>query len=148
MKILHPGNYNRIILPIISIAFLLFTSITFSSCARKLTFGVSPVVPAAKGFVKIKKNKNDNFIVDVKITNLAAPGRLSPPREVYVVWMESERAAAKNIGMIKSSSGIFSSTLKAQMTTASTAKPTAVFITAEDNGNVQYPGSQVVLRTR
>jgi len=148
MKIFRPENYNKIILPIISIAFLFFISFSFSSCARRLTFGVSPVVPAAEGSVKIKKNKNKNYILTVKTTNLAEPKRLSPPREVYVVWMESERTAPKNIGMIKSSTGFLSSTLKGEMTASSTVRPTAVFVTAEDDGNIQYPGSQVVLRTR
>lgn len=50
--------------------------------------------------------------------------------------------------MIKSSGGLLSSTLKGEMKAASTVKPTAIFITAEDNGNVTYPGSQVVLRTK
>jgi hypothetical protein len=106
------------------------------------------VVPAAEGSVKIKKNKNKNYILTVKTTNLAEPKRLSPPREVYVVWMESERTAPQNIGMIKSSTGFLSSTLKGEMTASSTVRPTAVFVTAEDDGNIQYPGSQVVLRTR
>ena len=125
-----------------------FVTFAFSSCARKMTFAVSPVVPAAKGTVKIKKSKNDNYIIDVKVTNLAQPQRLNPPRKVYVVWMESRRHAVRNIGMIKSSKGLFSNTLKGEMKAGATYQPTDVFITAEDNGNVRYPGSQVVLRTK
>ncbi len=142
------NHIRKSIISIISIAFALFIIFSFSSCARKMTFGVSPVVPAAKGTVKIKKSKNNNYVLDVNVTNLAQPERLNPPREVYVVWMESKRNAERNIGMIKSSTGLFSNTLKGEMKATSTSKPTGVFITAEDNGNVRYPGSQVVLRTK
>lgn len=127
---------------------LLFIVFSLASCARKLTFEVSPVVPAAEGTVKIKRSKNDNYLVNVKIKNLAGPKRLSPPREVYVVWMQSDRKPPKNLGMIKTSSGLFSSTMKGEMDATATNKPTGIFITAEDDGNVRYPGSQVVLRTK
>lgn len=87
-----PGfNYNKAIAQIISSAFIVFMIFSIHSCARKLTFGVSPVVPAAEGTVKIKKSKNDNYIVDVKVRNLAESKRLTPPRDVYVVWMEWNR---------------------------------------------------------
>ena len=133
-------------------SFLFFTSSIFilfslASCARKLTFGVSPVVPAATGTVKIKKSSNENYSIDVKVTNLAPPDRLTPARDVYVVWMESSNNRVKNIGMIKSESSLFSSTRKGELKATSTVKPLNIFITAEDNGNIQYPGNQVVLRT-
>ncbi len=132
------------------LSFLLFLFIGFSlaSCTRKLTFAVSPVVPAVSGSVKIKKSSNDNFVVRVKVLHLAPPERLTPPKDVYVVWMETKRNSIKNIGMIKSSTGLFSNTLKGEIQALSTLKPTSVFITAEDNGRVQYPGNQVVLRTQ
>jgi hypothetical protein len=62
--------------------------------------------------------------------------------------MESEDNRVKNIGMIKSESSLFSSTLKGEVEATATSKPTSVFITAEDDGNIQYPGNQVVLRTK
>lgn len=130
------------------VLFIFFASFIISSCARRLTFEISPVAPAAEGSVKIKKNKNDNYILDVRVKNLAEPNRLSPPAKVYVVWMESSRNAPKNMGMIKSSTGFLSNNLKASMTATSTVKPTSIFITAEDNGQVRYPGSQIILRTR
>lgn len=132
----------------LSIAFSLFVVFSLASCARKLTFGVSPVVPAAKGSVKIKKSNNGNYLLDVKVMNLAPPNRLTPSKNVYVVWMETTENATKNIGMIKSSTSMLSSTLKGNLQATSTSKPTSVYITAEDDGNTQYPGGQVVLRTK
>lgn len=148
MKSFYINNYRKSTRLIISTIILFAIIFSVTSCARKLTFDVSPVVPAAEGTVKIKKSKNENYLVNVKIKNLAAPKRLSPPREVYVVWMQSDRNAPKNLGMIKTSSGLFSSTMKGEMDATAINKPTGIFITAEDDGNVRYPGSQVVLRTR
>jgi hypothetical protein len=137
-------NFTRFLLT----GFSLFIILSIASCARKMTFAVSPVVPAATGSVKIKKSANDNYVIRVKVLNLAPPERLTPARDVYVVWMETKRNSIKNIGMIKSSTGLFSNTLKGDMQASSTLKPTSIFITAEDNGRVQYPGNQVVLRTK
>lgn len=133
---------------ILSLAFGAFVLFSISSCARKLTFGVSSVVPAATGTVKIKKTDNENYLIDVKVTNLAPASRLTPSRKVYVVWMESKNDRVKNIGMIKTSSGLFSSTYKGELKASSNEKPATVFITAEDDGDVRYPGNQMVLKTK
>ena len=134
-------------LSILSTIFSLFIVLTFSSCARKLTFGVSPVVPAATGSVKIKKVDNGDYHITVKVMNLAPANRLTPARDVYIVWMESNRNAVKNLGIIKSSSGLFSNTLKGNLEATVPVTPTSVFITAEDNEYVRYPGNQLVLKT-
>lgn len=130
------------------LSFAVLAVFSFSSCARKMTFATSRIVPAATGTVKIKKTKNGNYYINVKTKHLAPANKLSPPRRVYVVWMESEQNPVRNIGMIRSSTGIFSSTLKGSLEATSTSKPTSFFITAEDDGNTQYPGNEVVLRTR
>ena len=119
-----------------------------ASCSRKMTFETSRVVPAAKGSVTIKKEKNNNYQVNVKTTNLAKPENLTPPKNVYVVWMRTEDNNVRNIGKIESSSGIFSKALKGDLKATATSKPISVFITAENDGNVQYPGNQVVLQTK
>jgi hypothetical protein len=117
-----------------------------SSCARKMTFGVSSVVPAAKGSVKVKTDKNKNYAIDMRITNLAEPGRLTPPRRTYVVWMETSEGI-KNIGQLRTSSGLLSKAMRAHLKTVTTFKPESFFITAEDDASVTMPGSTVVLRT-
>ena len=130
------------------IVLLLSISFLLPSCARKLTFITSPIAPAAHGTVKIKKTSSGNYAVTVKTRNLAPANKLTPPRSTYVVWMETQDNPVRNIGMLKSKSGLFSKTLKGELEATATSRPTSFFITAEDYGNTQYPGNQVILRTR
>ncbi|MCW3091562.1 MAG: hypothetical protein JWP81_2631 [Ferruginibacter sp.] len=126
---------------------IMFLLLSVVSCARKISFLTSSVVPAARGTVKVKKDDNKNYAIRIQLVNLAEPKRLQPSKATYVVWMESSGQPIKNIGQINSSSGLFSSTLKGSFETVSTFKPTKIFITAEDDPEIRYPGSQVVLST-
>ncbi len=119
----------------------------FSSCAKKISFQTSTVVPAATGTVKIKKDDNNNYQVKLSIQNLAEAKRLEPAKNTYVVWMETGSDGTKNIGQINSSTGFLSSKLKASFEAVSSFKPTKIFITAEDDAAIQYPGMQVILST-
>lgn len=119
-----------------------------SSCATNLTFLNSSVVPAAQGAVKISKDDNDNYAVNVNVTNLAEPSRLNPKKSLYLVWLVTKENITKNIGQLKSSSGFFSSSLEGKLTTVTPFKPEYVFITAEDNAAIQYPVGTVVLTTK
>lgn len=126
---------------------ILLLCLLMTSCARKIMFENSSVVPAAEGSVKVKKDKNSNYALDVSVKNLAESKRLTPPRDTYIVWIETERDGTRNIGQLNSSNGLFSSKLKASLKTVSSYKPTRLYITAEDNGTIQFPGSQLVLST-
>lgn len=128
----------------IATALMLFI---FSSCSKKMSFQKSGVVPAAEGTVKIKKDGNDNYQIKIVLTNLAAPTRLQPSKNSYVVWMDTDNNRIKNIGQINSSTGFLSSKLKASFETVSSFKPVKIFITAEDDAATSYPGMEVVLST-
>lgn len=121
-------------------------AIFLSSCARKMNFGVSPVVPAAQGYVKVKTDKNKNYAINVLVKNLATPDRLSPARNDYVVWMETDQGI-RNIGKLKSKTKLVTRRLRASLQTVTTFKPTDFFITAEDDAEVLYPGTMTILRT-
>ena len=129
---------------------LLLTVIAFllTACSQKMNFTASPVVPAAEGSVKLKKDKNDNYVIDVNIIRLAEPDRLQPPKETYVVWMRTKSNGTKNIGQLQSSSGLLSKTLKASLNTVTPFEPESFFITAENDGAAVYPGSEIVLETK
>ena len=121
--------------------------LVLNSCAKKVTFLTSSVVPAAEGTVKVSKDNNKNYNIKIALSNLAEPKRLQPSKGMYVVWMESDNNATKNIGQINTSSGFFGGKLKSSFETVSSDKPTKIFLTAEDDASVQYPGNQVVLST-
>ncbi len=120
---------------------------SFSSCTKKINFLNSSIVPAARGYVEVKHDKNKNYAIQIHISNLAEVQRLQPSKQTYIVWMVTEEDVTKNIGQIKSGSSMISKQLKASFETVSTSKPTKIFITAEDDANSQYPGTQVVLST-
>jgi hypothetical protein len=130
-----------------SFLILIFAAFILQSCAAKYAFSTSAVVPAAEGAVKVKKDGNNNYKIQVEVKHLAEPKRLTPARQLYVVWMETEKNGRKNLGQLKTSSGLFSSTLKSSLETVTSFKPVNFIITAEDEGNIQNPGGQVVLET-
>jgi hypothetical protein len=119
-----------------------------TSCSNKTTFLTSTVVPAAEGTIQWKKDSNDNYVITLKMVNLAEVGRLQPPKKAYVVWMENNEGRAKNLGQINSSHETFTKKLKASFETVSSFKPMKVFITAEDEANVEYPSSMIVLQSK
>lgn len=104
-------------------------------------------MPAAEGQVKVSEDENDNYVVDVSVNNLAKPEKLSPPKQTYVVWLETEANGVLNMGRIDSSTGLFSNALKGSLRTTVPYKPTRVFITAEEDATIEHPGMTVVLRT-
>ena len=126
------------------VSVLLFS---FSSCAVNSKFLDSSLVPAAQGKVKVNRDKNLNYDIQVKVSGLAEVERLQTSKNNYVVWMLTDQGKTENLGQIKSSSGMFSKKLEASMQTSSSYKPAKIFITAEDNTDVQYPSDEVVLTT-
>ena len=121
--------------------------ISITSCSKKISFLNSPVVPAARGYVEVKTDKNKNHVIDIHVTDLAEVQRLQPAKLTYIVWMVTDQDQTKNLGQLKSSSSMMSKQLKASFQTVSSFRPTKIFITAEDDANIQYPGTMVVLST-
>lgn len=134
-------------LPFLLLSLSIFLLVS-SSCAHKTTFQTSTVVPAAEGTVQWKKDSNKNYVITIKMVNLAEVERLEPPKKAYVVWMENEEGRPKNLGQINSSHETFTRKLKASFQTVSSFKPTKIYITAEDESNVNFPSSMVVLQSK
>lgn len=131
--------------PVLSILVVLFI-LSCISCNKKVAFLTSPIVPAARGDVKVTKDNNKNYEIHVNISDLAEVERLSPPKRAYVVWMVTEQNMAKNIGQINSKMNM-AKNLKASFQSVSSIKPNKIFITAEDDGSVSSPTGQTVLST-
>jgi hypothetical protein len=115
--------------------------------AKKVGFLSSSIVPAARGYVKVKRDINENYIIQVRISNLAEVNRLQPSKQVYVVWMITDHEITKSIGQIISSTTFLSTKLKASFQKVSSSKPIKIFITAEDEAGAQSPNEQVILTT-
>ncbi|RFS17045.1 hypothetical protein [Emticicia sp. C21] len=133
-----------------SISLVVFLALVFSSVtyAQRADFLLSTVVPLATGYVDIKPDHNKNYIIAVKVADLAEAKKLIPAKQVYVVWIITEQTIIKNIGEINGSTGFFSKKVKPSLETVSPFKPIKVFITTEYNASVQYPSSQIVLTTQ
>lgn len=140
-KMLH--SMRKLSWGMLAVVILLF----FNSCVRRVSFLASSVVPAARGYVKVKKDNNKNYVIQMSVFNLAEVSRLEPAKKGYIVWMETERNEMSNLGQLNSSSSLFSRKLKASFKTVSTIKPSKIFITAENDASLQYPGSQVIIST-
>mgnify|MGYP005848488377 CR=1 FL=1 len=119
----------------------------FTSCEKKVKFLNSSVVPAAKGTVKVKQDNNKNYVVKVKIIDLAEVERLQPEKQTYVVWMETDSGNKENLGQLKSSRSFFSKQKTASLETVSSYKPVRIFVTAEHAIDVQHPDRIVYLTT-
>ena len=140
----------KINLPILKLSLLaLVTTICLSAYSqkKKVPFLNSTIVPGAEGTVKVKKDKNGNYHMEVDVENLANSKQLTPPKNTYVVWIETKESGIKNIGQVTSSGSLLSKTKKASITTVSPTKPTRIFFTAEDSPNVETPAELIVLTT-
>jgi hypothetical protein len=127
----------------------LVTTVVLSSCTstKKVSFNNSTIVPGAEGTVKVKKDNNGNYHIEINFENLADSKKLTPPRSAYVVWMETKETGVKNIGQIHSASGMFSKAKKASIETVSASVPTRIFVTAEDDPKVEFAGPDIILTT-
>ena len=124
----------------------LLTVLVLSACATRAKFTESTVVPGAEGTVKVKKDNNGNYAIDIEISNIAPANKLAQPKDVYVVWAETGNGL-KNLGRLDVDKGFISGKLKASMETSIPYKPTRIFITGEESGSISYPSSFVVLNT-
>lgn len=120
----------------------IFAAILVSACSKKVVFPVSQVVPAAEAVVKVDKDDNNNFGIDLEVTNLAKPDRLTPSRRHYVVWMVTKEHGTINIGNLD-----INRKNNGELSTTTPYKPIRIFITAEDDGNPVLPSTQVVLNS-
>ena len=134
---------NKVFLGVFALLILLSVNVS----AKKVKFLTSTVVPAARGYVKINRDKNLNYVISISISNLAEVYRLEPSKLTYVVWLITEDEITMNMGKINSTTGFLSKKLKATFETVTSLKPVKIFITAEDDPSRQYPGMELVLST-
>lgn len=120
----------------------LFAAILISACSNKIVFPNSEIVPAAEAVLEVEKNKSENYELQLEVTNLADPRRLTPSRGNYVVWMVTEQNGTINLGNLR-----VNKNNKATLETVTPYKPVRIFVTAEDTPKAVLPGTQVILNS-
>ncbi len=129
-----------------SLSILFIAALLFASCSHKRAFEKSVVVPSANGRVKVKKDQNNNYSINVYIRDLTPPDNLIPAKKAYVVWNEAGNGVF-NIGQLATSRSFLKRGYTASLNATSSRKPKRIFITAEDDVNILAPGPQVVVTT-
>ncbi|HET9100692.1 MAG TPA: hypothetical protein VFN62_09900 [Acidobacteriaceae bacterium] len=121
---------------------VLFLFVWPFSSGKTFHMVASSAVPAASGTVTVKKGSpNRNTDLDIKVSNLAPPSKLSPAANVYILWVRPIGGAAANEGAIRTNQN-----LDGELNTATTSKNVDVFITAEQSATVTSPEGQEVLK--
>lgn len=114
------------------------------SSAKNYNMKASNSVPAATGTVKVEKNSNNgNTKLDIKVSNLAKPSSLTPPENVYIVWIRPHDGTAVKKGAI----GV-GKNLNGELKLVTVSKNFDVFITAEQSPSVTVPTGATVLDTQ
>ncbi len=111
------------------------------ACHKQVRLSPASSVPAATATAELTHDDNGNTIVDLKVKHLAKPENLTPPRSVYVVWIEPRGSAPIKQGQLQ-----VNSNLEAEFKTPTTYKSFDIFVTAEDSSMVTQPTGQEVLR--
>ena len=126
--------------------YFFISAFLFASCSHKRAFEKSVIVPSASGEVKVKKDANNNYDINVYVRDLATPDKLIPSKKTYIVWDEAGTGVS-NLGQLVTSRSFFKRGFTASLEATSPDKPKRVFITAEDDANITSPGTQIVLTT-
>jgi len=116
-----------------------------TSCVTVVKFPVSSVIPTAEITAQVKKDKENNYVINITANYLASAQRLSPPKTTYVVWMVTKENNTTNIGQFNGENA-----KKSTLNTLTPFKPVEIFITAENEGDLTLPNgreiSRVILR--
>ena len=114
---------------------------TVVEASKKLPLTASSVVPAAKGYVEVDKDKNGNDRVKMVVEHLANPQNLTPPASAYVVWFQDMGGTPQNKGQLK-----VDKNLKASFESVTSSKSFMMFVTGERDSSASVPSSTEVFR--
>ena len=112
----------------------------FGSGGKKVHMTSGQEDPAAHGVIHITSTGNGNKQLDIQAHALAKPTALTPPAQVYVVWIQRSGEAPTNEGALK-----VDGNLNGEFKTVTPYKDFRVFITAEKYAQLQAPRGPTVL---
>jgi hypothetical protein len=96
--------------------------------------------PAAHGTVNVQTGNNGNTKLKIDVKDLAEPGALTPPENIYVVWVQPPGKTPRNEGAL-----VVNKNLDGQLKTRTPFANFSLFVTAEKNTQVQKPQGPRVL---
>jgi hypothetical protein len=115
----------------------------FSGVLEAKTFKLknASIVPGAAGEVKTGKDKNGNTKFSVAVKHLADPKQLTPPKSVYIVWIQSKDGRPESQGMLK-----VNKNLEGKLESTTPNKLFDLWVTAEDDATIKSPSGPEVVR--
>lgn len=114
-----------------------------NSCSSFTKFPTSSIVPAANISVKKGVDTQKNFSIEMTAQNLASADRMDPPGNNYSIWIVTKEYTVKNIGQLNIDN--------AKKTIFKTVTPfdfDEIFITVENQGDLQFPQGLEIARTK
>lgn len=117
-------------------------TLSTSVYAKKFPMTAATIVPGARGDVEVDKDKNGNTKLKMSVQHLARPDRLTPPKTIYIVWLQERNGTAESQGQLK-----VDKNLKAGFETVTPSRNFDLFVTAEQDASVKAPSGAEVLRT-
>jgi hypothetical protein len=118
-------------------------ALAIAGWAKDYHMTASNIVPGASAELNVSKEKDGNVRFNLKVRHLAKPGRLTPPANTYVVWLQQEGSEPQSQGELK-----IGDNLKGELKGATPLHNFKVFVTTETDGQTKFPSEQVVLRAR
>lgn len=131
---------SRSLFSFLPLVFVLAFVWPFGGGGHKVQMMAGTATPGAQATITVKTGANGNTALDIKAQNLAAPDSLTPAENAYVVWIEPPDQAAQNEGQLRTNQKE-----QAELHTESAYKRFQVFITAEQNAQVQTPSGPKIL---
>lgn len=134
-------------------------SFGLNSCAKKtaavsktetgtITETSGTTVLKNTGVVQIKRDANNNYVVQINLINLEEVSAVKPDtKSAYIVWMDADKQMTKSLGQINSNTAWLSDKSQASFEATSVFEPTKIFITEETNATVQKPGLKIIWST-
>jgi hypothetical protein len=122
---------------------IVLSVLILASCASKVNFPISNITPGAEISLKSTKDANGNSKLKLKAKYLTSPERLTPSRNVYIIWLQTKSNGLINLGQLETDSSS-----KASFETITPYEPNEIFITAEDNATLKYPTGQEITRAK
>jgi len=130
------GGYYFSFAPVL----LLFAFVWPFSGGKDVQMLAGEANPAARGTVHLHVGDNKNTEMDLKAESMPAASALTPSRNAYIVWIQPPDSGPQNLGQITPDKD-----QKAELKTQTTYKRFKIFITAEDQAQLQSPQGPTIL---